>query len=82
VRDTKERVALAVGSIIVVLSVVIAFVIHLPIVRCSYLGGEVAPKCPQPTGWLIVIRAGIIICGLIIALAIYIATRRLARRRR
>jgi len=79
-RNTKDRFALIVGTIVVAGSIIAALAIHAPRLVCSYPGGGVPPKCPQPTNHLVIERAGIIVGGMIIALAVYIASRILGSR--
>ena len=71
-RNTKDRFALIVGTIVVVGSIIVALAIHAPRLVCSSPGGTVPLKCPQPTNHLVIERAGIIVGGVIIALAIYL----------
>ncbi len=80
VKHITGRVALISGTIVVAVSVIVAFAIHEPRVRCSYLGGAPAPKCPQPVDHLLMIRIGVISGGLIIAITTYVVSRILASR--
>jgi hypothetical protein len=78
----RKPLALIAGTIIVAVSIAVAFSIHEQRVFCSYLGGSPAPKCPQPADHLLLVRAGIIAGGLVIAFAIYFGSRVLVNRRR
>lgn len=83
VRDIRKPYALIAGTIVVAAAIVVAFAaVHGTHVTCSYLGGTPPPRCPQPASHLLLIRGGIIVGGLVIALAIYFGSQLLASRRR
>jgi hypothetical protein len=80
----KDRTTLVIGSVVVAAAIVVAFTIHQARVVCSQGagGGGVPPPCPQPTGHLVLIRAIVMIGGLVIAAFIYFGNRTLRNRRR
>lgn len=74
-----ERLSVLIGSIVVIVSIVVAVLIHPTRVYCSYTG-KVPPPCPQPNSvWAL--RIGIIVAGLVIATLILVLMRKWAARR-
>lgn len=76
----RERLAIVIGSVILVGSIVLAVVIHRPRVTCSYPpGSKVISRCGPPD-YSMTLRAEIVIAGLIVAILIVLASY-LSRRR-
>ena len=73
-----NRITIVAGSIIVGGSIVLAIVIHRPVVYCSYLRGAPPPGCIT-SDYSMAARAGIVIAGLILALLIMMGDRLWAR---
>jgi len=79
-KPNRNQLTLAAGSVIILAAIAVAFAINYPKVECSRLGGEAIP-CPQPDHHLGLIRAGIMVAGLIVAIIVYGASWIMARRR-
>ncbi len=75
-----RRVDVIVGLAVIALSIVVATVIHRPVVHCSYIGA-VPPRGCITTDYPMTLRLGIVAAGLVAA-GVIIAIRRYAQRHR
>jgi hypothetical protein len=70
----RDRVTIAVGSLIVVGSIVLAIVIHRRVVYCSFIGTVPPPGCVT-SDYSMTLRIGIVIAGFIVALLVLVGGR-------
>jgi hypothetical protein len=76
----RSRVDVMGGLAVVAASIVIAIVIHRPVVHCSYIG-NVPPRGCITSDYSMIVREGIVIAGFIVA-GLIIAIGRYAHRGR
>ena len=65
----------AISSVVVAASMIVAFMIHRTLTYCSYLAGP-PPPCSHPTDYPLAFRLGIVGAGLVIAGLILLVRRR------
>ena len=80
--SVRQWLAVAAGSVCVTGSVIFAASVRAPLAACSRLGGAPALPCPQPANEVILLRAGIVAAGLLIAVLIVVGSRIWIRRHR
>jgi hypothetical protein len=65
------RGSIVAGSVIVVMSIVLALVLHRPKVECSFIGSVPPPGCVT-SDYSMTLRIGIVLAGFMVALLILI----------
>lgn len=76
----RARPAPIAAVLVAAASITVAFVIHRPLIYCSYLGGQPPPPCSRPTDYPLDLRLGIVAGGLLVAALILILNRTSRRR--
>ena len=81
--SVRQWLAVAAGSVCVSGSAIFAASVRAPLgAACSRLGGAPALPCPQPANDVMLLRAGIVAAGLLIAVLIVVGSRIWSRRHR
>ena len=80
--SVRQWLAVAAGSVCVTGSVIFAASVRAPLAACFRLGGAPALPCPQPANDVMLLRAGIVAAGLLIAVLIVVGSRIWSRRHR